>query len=438
MIERACVAMKKVLIGFMSVILTISMTGCGLEGGSSAKGLVEGSEEFNEGSDLAPITDMAQLKEDSVTAFNGLGLSLIKEMANDNPEKNLLLSPVSLAFALGMLQNGAAGETKDGILTVMGEDSQGMNDRYRTLMVYLNGLEGEEGARLPGIVMKVANSLWIREPLEPKQDFVDTLSQSYDAQVYRAAFNKAETIAYMNAWVEEKTNHMLKETIKDLDPLTVAILMNTLYFKGTWENAFVKEATTEQPFYKEDGNVVPVDMMNKTSMMPYFEDASCQVTNLPYYGDNSMTVILPKEGVEAWLEGASIDILKKNITDARVNQATLIFNMPKLDVEVKNPLKNPLSERGMTLSFEPFEADFTDLIEVSGENVYISNIYQNARIIVDEEGTEAAAVTTVEFATTSAFEPEAPILFNCNRPYIYLISDDVTGAVLFIGVLNQP
>ena len=421
----------------MLIVSLIALSGCSASvgGGISNAGLAKADETYKVLSEEAiQIDDSAR---ESITASNKMGLELIQAMAKLNREKNMLFSPISLSFALAMIENGAEGETKEGILKALGEVEEGINERYNLLMNYLNALNKDESSETPGIKMKVANSLWVRESLDIKKKFVNTLNSFYNAQVFRSNFDDKKTLDQMNQWVEEQTNHMLKETIDEINPETIAYLMNTVYFKGTWIEAFEESATQAEAFFKSETDEIKVDMMYKTDNAPYYEDELCQVTSLPYYGDCSLVLVLPKGDLDNFLGDLTYDDFQKIIDVDKNEWHNLALSLPKFDYEVNNPLNELLSERGMAKSFSEKDAEFGKMIEIENNNVYISSIFQNARIILDEQGTEAAAVTVVEFKCGSAM-PSEPVAFNCDKPFLYIIKDDTTGAVLFIGVVREP
>ncbi|GAU76710.1 serpin family protein [Fusibacter sp. 3D3] len=419
------------------IVSLILLAGCTSDHGevTPIKGLAQTSEAFKVINNEVP--EIEDRVETGIMASNQMGFELIQEMAKKNQDGNLLFSPTSLSFALAMIVNGAEGETKSGILEVMGDTEVELNERYNLLMNYLNALDKKEDSDVPGIKMKIANSLWFKDTLEPKQDFVDTLGAFYNAQVYRSDFSDLKTVDQMNQWVEAQTNHLLKGTFDKIDAETIAYLMNTVYFKGTWIDEFSESATQEETFFKTETETTPVKMMHKTNSLTYYEDASYQMTSLPYYGGSSLVLVLPKGNLDDFLSTLKYDDFQKMIQANQNEMQRLELSLPKFDYEVSNGLTDLLTAKGMGRAFSRTEAEFGKMIEIEGENLYISSIFQNARIILDEKGTEAAAVTVAEFATTSAM-PSEPVTFKCDRPFLYIIKDDASGAALFIGLVREP
>ncbi|MCH4887075.1 serpin family protein [Acidaminobacter sp. JC074] len=392
---------------------------------SCSSGMVEANVDFEE----KKVSSVDSEVMESVDASNEMGLDLVKDIAKLSDD-NVLLSPTSLSIALAMLQEGAEGSTKEGIYKVMKDDSTSMKTSYNTFINYLNGLEDSDQ---PSIKMTIANSFWIEKAFEPKDDYVNDLTKYYDAEVYSEDFKDPATLDKMNLWVEEMTNHLLKDTLDKISEDAVAYLMNTVYFKGTWESEFYEGNTLLEDFYGKETK--SVDMMHKRDAMSYFEDKECQMMTMPYYGNSEMVVILPKEDMGTYLDKLEYDEISNMLDNTSYQELNISF--PKLDYKTKNPLKDLLIEKGMAESFSETQADFSSMIEVKGRNVYVSDIFQNARIIVDEEGTEAAAVTVVEMECTSAM-PSDPVDFVCNKPFIYIIREGGTGAALFIGLVRLP
>jgi len=421
----------------MLILCSISLIGCTSDSHDVTvdKGLTKADQSFKVIKEDVPELDNTVKR--SIISSNQMGFNLMQEMVKKNQDKNLLLSPTSLAFALAMLENGAEGETKSGILKVLGEAEPEINDRYNIWMNYLNALDKGEDSETPGIKMKIANSLWFKEQLEPKKEFMNILKAFYDAQVYRSDFSDPNTVDQMNQWGEEQTNHLLKDTFDKIEAETIAYLMNTVYFKGAWINEFSESATKEEPFFKTETDKTMVNMMHMTHNFSYYEDEVCQMTSLPYYGGSSLVLVLPKGNLNDFVSNLKYDDFQKMIHSEQNQWQSLDLSLPKFDYEVHNELNDLLTEKGMGRAFSREEAEFGNMIEIEDENVYISSLFQNARIILDEKGTEAAAVTVVAFETTSAM-PSEPVTFKCDKPFLYIIKDDKSDAVLFMGLVRKP
>ena len=370
------------------------------------------------------IEEVSSTFRDSVHASNRLGYNLMGTMQVGD---NALFSPVSLSMALAMAYNAASGETADNIADVMGDaDPTLINPHYNALIAHLNRTKDEDK-------IQIGNSFWISDTLEAKQPYVDTLSRDFNAEIHSANFADQKTVTLINAWVEEKTNGLLKDTLKEIDPMTIAYLMNTVYFKGKWVNAFEESATASMPFYLEEGATDYVSMMTQTTSFQYYANNEVQVAALPYQDQTRMVIYLPKEDLSAFINKYDYDKMAALTSDDQMKHTQLALSLPKFEYTVSNPLKKPLIEMGMVLPFDEVNADFSNMVDTQNAKVFIGDIFQNARIINDEGGTEAAAVTVIEFKTTSMPVLDDPIVFNCNKPFFYIIEDVTTGAALFMG-----
>jgi len=379
-------------------------------------------------SDLVTTGDAGLFASDKADSNYALGMEVLRSLWLDNPESNHLISPVSLSFALAMLQNGAQGDTKEQITALLGEE-ENLNEAYKNIMLYLTQGSDEDRA------LAIANSYWMRDDLTPKQAFIDTLKASYDAEVYISDFTSNDTLDAMNQWVEDQTNGMLKDTIDQLDPETLSILMNTIYFKGTWVDEFQANATSEQNFYTTEDETKTVNMMHQTNTYNYYEDETCQSVVLPYIGGTEMVVILPKDTLNKYMESVSDEALGSIVVGDGFEYNSVILSLPKFTFEAKNDLNDILKNLGMIDAFSEGTADFS-LMSEENQPVWVSRIFQNTKIDLDEAGTEAAAVTVVEMKTTAAMPAEEPVEMTCERPFLFIIKNSVTDLPIFMGTYS--
>lgn len=371
------------------------------------------------------------------TASNKLGYDWLR---SSDLDKNQLLSPLSLSIALAMLQNGADLDTRDGILSAMhlsNHSETEINEAYNALMASLSTKYSDSDST--ALKVYIANSFWLREDIGPKQHFIDTLKQTYDADVFHADFSDSKTVDLMNNWIEDHTEGLLKDTMKELSDEAIAYLMNTVYFKGAWLTPFIANATLEHPFSRLDGKRVSVPMMKNTSFFDYSETEDVQIAIFPYYDGMQMKVILPKSNLDTWLLNHDSDAIHALLANSTYERVRLQVLMPKFEYFVNNVLNDFLIANGMSQAFDETNANFKPMIELATDNVYISQIFQNCKVINDEKGTEAAAVTVVEIEATSAMpDPALPIPFECDRPFLYIIEDTETQTALFAGVVADP
>lgn len=419
------------------VLLTSCMTN---SSNVSTKHMVKSTTSFEVIKNASNYTDY-HIDSSVITGSNEAGFELIKHMYTDQSSKNLLLSPISLTYALAMVENGAEGSTKEGVLKTMLIKDENMNTTYNQLLNYYNHYYGSPNKKDDtdplGSTLKIANSLWLKTTIKPEQAYVDTLKQFYDAQIFSVDFSSKSTINQMNVWVEEQTNHLLKDTLEQLDPSTVACLMNTVYFKGYWKHEFYNGFTEQKSFYMTTDKKVDVSMMQATQNSGYYEDETCQVAALDY-NDATMYVILPKENLNDFLQDTSYEAIQAMISKSQDNLTSLVIDFPKFKFQSNNSLNDYLMSTGMKEAFDPEHADFSKMIKIAGENVYISEVFQNATISVDEKGTEAAAVTVITMKETSAEVMTNPIPFNCNKPFLFVIKEKQFNTDLFVGILENP
>jgi len=422
----------------MILVIILLVTGC-TSPLQNKSNIVEPDVEFEEKTFKNVRAELSESAKESIIRSNQTGLEVFEMIYNKDKTINQLISPISLVYALAMVQNGASGETQREILDVLNYEENLNNDAYNEVANAFNQMSVSSNSERPNAIVKIANALWVREDLEPIQAFVNILKSKYDAQVFQTDFTSSETLDTMNKWVEDETNGLLKDTFKAFDPLTVAVLVNTLYFKGHWRKEFNKASTSKMPFELKNGTKKDVDMMQTQDYFPYMTTESAQILSMGYYGGLEMLVYLPEDTIESFfsdIEGQQV-MIHNDKSEMRSLKSEVYF--PKFDFKANNDLKEILKMRGMLLPFEEEKADFSEMIVAPEGNVFISNIFQNARIIVDEEGTEAAAVTVIEMEATSARpEPDEPIVFKCDRPFVLVIQDSTTGANLFMGIVNDP
>jgi serine protease inhibitor len=385
-------------------------------------------------SGCAPARQEYRVNPDQIAATNGMGLDLLQRLsAAADPGTNVFISPVSVALALGMAANGAAGDTFEAVLAAMhlqGWDEAAMNEALAGLAQALSGGD-------LGVDLDVANSLWLREGLPFRQSYLDTVQAYYDARVDSLDFNSEGAPRTINAWVARQTQRRITEIISaPIDPLAILFLINAIYFKGDWEHPFDRALTQELPFTRTDGSVVQAQLMSNQRSFAYAESDDYQAVRLPYTGDRlSMVVALPAEGidVDGWvaaLDGEAWSALARSLAP---REGTVM--LPRFEMSFEAVLNKPLAGMGMGLAMNPGEADFSRLHAID-QPTWIDQVRHKTFVKVNEEGTEAAAVTSIGIAMASL--PQEPFSFVADRPFVYAIQDDTSGAVLFIGVLHDP
>jgi serpin B len=287
----------------------------------------------------------------------------------------------------------------------------------------------------PKVQMEIANSMWYKNDFKVQQGFIDTCQNYYDAQVKGLNFGDGKSADVINNWVSDKTNGRITNMVKSPIPGDIVMyLMNAIYFKGDWRHQFDKKNTASGNFTLSDGSKVQSQMMHMETPMPYYQSSEAQVLDMAY-GDSvfSMTVLLPSPGT-------SIDDFVANLTREKLDnwigqlqREKVQIIMPRFKIEYNTDLNKVLSDMGMQIAFDPIKANFSNINP--NAQLYISKVKQKSYVNVDEEGTEAAAATSVSIGL-SAVEP-VPV-FRADRPFVYLIRERSSGAILFIGKMENP
>lgn len=376
----------------------------------------------------APPRALTKDESAVVTKANTFGLGLFARMSADAPRANVIISPFSVSMALGMTLNGAAGETRTAMQSTLGfagMSDSAVNASYRGIIDLMRTLDAK-------VRFDIANSIWTRQGFPVLEAFLETNRRAFDAECAELDFDSPSAVAAINNWVKTKTNGKIP-TILD-DPIAsdiVMYLVNAIYFKGTWTTQFKPEDTRQATFNGMAGTKT-IPLMSRGGTMRYREDDRVQVVDLPYgNGRYSMTVLLPKQGV-------SVDEVAAGLTPAVWNGYTssladteMDLWLPKFTLEYKEILNAALKALGMGVAFGD-QADFSRMSEAA--RLAISRVIHKTFIDVNEEGTEAAAVTAVEMRNTSVGDRVA---MRVDRPFVLAIREHHTGAVLFIGKITD-
>ena len=367
-----------------------------------------------------------------VDADNRFAFKLFREVATQEDDgSNVFLSPLSVGMALGMTYNGAAGTTREAMqqtLELDGMTIQEVNEAYQGLIALLKNLD-------PRVEFTLANSIWYRDGVPIVPDFVDRNQQYFDAQVTALDFSDPGAADVINGWVNDQTRGKIPDIVDPpINPLTFMFLINAIYFKGDWTYQFDKDLTRSEPFLLSDGSQTTVPMMSQSDEIPIrvFRDGEHTVVDLFYGGQAfSMTIVVPDDA-------ASISTLAQNLTDTQWHSWTIdldstesFVSIPKFTLEYEIELNAVLEALGMELAFTPGAADFTNMVATGG--AYIEKVKHKTFVEVNEEGTEAAAVTSVEMGLTSA-----PPVVRIDRPFLFAIRENYSGTILFMGKIVDP
>jgi len=334
-------------------------------------------------------------------------------------------------MALAMTWNGAAGTTEQAMRNTLefGDmSSQEINESFRSLIQLLTSLD-------PEVQFQIANSIWYRLGFDVEKNFIDINRTYFNAEVRSLDFSLPSAVDVINSWVNENTNGKIKEIIKKIDPEIVMFLINAIYFKGTWTYQFDKDETRDDWFTKPDSSQVSCKLMRQENDFQYFETDDFQAVDLPYgKGRFSMTVILPKpdKSVDSLIAVMNSENWAEWTGSFKKEHGTLLLPRFKLEYEIK--LNDVLKALGMEIAFEPGIADFTNINKEGG--LYISEVRHKTFVKVDEEGTDAAAVTVVEIGRTSV-GPHG-FYMKVNRPFLFVIRENSSNTILFMGKIIEP
>lgn len=337
--------------------------------------------------------------------------------------KNYFVSPLSLHIALGMLLNGADGQTKAEVQEVLktnGLTDEEINTIYKELIVGLPQVD-------PKVTNTIANSIWQKEGFPVEDTFVKTLQQSFNAQHYVRNFGQPATLDEINGWASDNTNGKIKKILNEISPDQVLFLINALYFKGNWKHQFDKKSTYKTTFDGLSGKG-ETDMMQMTEKLKYAATDSYQAVELPYGDDKYvMTVILPNEkSTDEIVNGFTVANWKE--LSGKFNEQKVIIGLPKFTMEYSKKLNDILISMGMPSAFSN-TADLSKISPPAGK-IKVGFVKQDTFVAVDEEGTEAAAVTTIGIELTSV--PNYPTVI-CDRPFLFTISERTSGTIMFVG-----
>ena len=378
---------------------------------------------------------------DVAAADNGFGFHLLNAVQRTTPNNNVVLSPVSAALDLAMVLNGADGKTQEEIqaaLSLSGAELDAVNTANTELIKVL---------RTPSrsVTLSVADSLWVdsrRATLRP--EYAQQMKSAYDAEVADLDFGHASAVSRINGWAAQETHEKIPKIIERIDPADVLLLLNAVYFKGQWQHPFNKAQTQARDFALSDGTSRKVARMAQSGRFDYFETPQVQAIRLPFGdGELAMEVLLPAKS-------ASLEALETELTPElwavwrsqfAARQGSL--ELPRFELKSHYRLNAPLQALGMRRAFDSHAAELTGMFappseHARGKPFFISLVLQSTYWKVDEEGSEAAAVTSIGVRAAAIARPERPFQMIVDRPYLCAIEDRRSGVLLFVGAIYDP
>ena len=366
-----------------------------------------------------------------VKADQQFAFEIFHEVSKITEEDNIMISPLSISYALGMTYNGAAGSTLDAfnnVLHFQGLTNEEVNESYKDLMDQLVNLDEK-------VEFSIANSIWYREGFTCEEEFLNTNKTYFDAVVEALDFSDPASVDIINNWIEEKTNDKIQDMLDVIPPDAFMYLVNAIYFNAKWHYQFDPEDTMEKNFYLANGETHKADFMKVNGTFNYTTQNNFRAVELPY-GDStfSMVVMLPETNIttDELISEMDIDAWQSWFSDSR--NTNVQVELPKFKFEFKELLNDPLTDLGLGVAF----SDNADFSKIRPEkDLFISRVIHQSFIDVKEEGTEAAAATAVEISLTSVGEP-GPVMFIANRPFLFVIKENSTGLIVFVGKVGKP
>jgi serine protease inhibitor len=385
---------------------------------------------------LEPILELPRqlsaAEQEVIRNTNAFGFDLFARVHAVESGPNVFLSPLSASMALGMLANGAAGDTWEGMrdaLRFQDLSAQQINESYRGLMDLLLDLDSR-------VTVQIGNSVWSRQGVPFEQTFMTTVSDYFDAEARELDFDDPSTLDIINGWASDATNGRIDRVLDEIRPDHIMFLLNAIYFKGKWERQFNPADTRQAPFTREDGSQVSVPMMSlrEPVSVPFAYTPDYQAIELAYGGKAyAMVIVLPAPGGTLSSVVQSLDAQAWNGLVDRLDSASVQVQIPRFRLKYEELLNQPLMDMGMGEAFGR-RADFTPLTPLARDNtVCINFVKQNTFVEMNEEGTEAAAVTSVGVSVTSA-----PPSFTVDRPFLFVIRERLSGTILFMGAIGDP
>jgi serpin B len=353
---------------------------------------------------------------------NAFAFDLLREVNKAQRNSNVFVSPLSASMALGMTANGAAGTTYDAMHNALrlGDASrEEVNEGYKSLIALLRGLDKSTDFR-------IANSIWYEKTFPFNDTFLTESKSFFDAEVKPLDFRSPAALTTINSWVKTSTNDKIPTILDAIDPSEVMFLINAIYFKGTWQKQFDKSETAQAPFFALDGSKADVPLMHQSVPLRVAHAASYTAIDL-LYGNSAyaMTVVLPNQNVSVntlaeSLTGDSWKSLEDSFSEYKFD-----FFFPRFKLTWERLLNEDLRALGMGIAFDA--ADFTPM-SPRGRELIITKVIQKTFVDVNEEGTEAAAATSVGVGITSA-----AAAIRVDRPFLFVIRERVYGTIMFMG-----
>lgn len=445
----------------LELVIVVAMAGCAAQPGASPSivppsevppSAIQPSTPSSDASQPATIgegdlvmADVARAEtspDDARAAADGIndfGLELLRRLVIEGD--NAVISPASVAVALGMARAGALGTTADEMDAVLRDVARPENAAWLNALdlalASRNQTFVDDAGDEREVILRVANAMFAQRGMAIKDAYLAALAETYGAGVRLVDYIGAPDASRqeVNGWVDERTEGRIPDLLgaDDVNELTRWILVNAIYLRAPWAVPFPEEATTEQPFTRVDGSRVQVPMMATAQQIPYASGTGWRAVEVPYFGDTlSMLLILPDD-LAAFVADANAATLNQIV--GALSMVRVELTMPRFGIETKANLKDVLKAMGMPTAFTD-RADFSGI--TSDVQIRIAKVIHQANIDVDEAGTEAAAATAVIGEVTSGGPPPSTVQLRLDHPFLFALRDIETGAVIFLGQVGDP
>jgi serpin B len=379
-----------------------------------------------------PADGAAVINANNKFAFDFFRTALQQDAADNNK----LISPLSIYLALSMVYNGADNATKDSMAKVLQLSGIDINNLNAVCQTLVSDLPQEDNK----VKLSIANSIWYRQnSYEPIPSFLNVVKDNYSASANALNFDNPSAVKTINNWVSEKTNNKIPTIIDNISSGDLMYIINAIYFNGSWKYAFKPSDTYNDVFHLQNGSTKTVPFMKQKVTVKMYDGSLFSMIELPYGGGKSFSMYILKPVDQQQSLNTFSASLNENILGDAINKmdsAAIELQMPKWEYSYKiEDMKPELAQLGMRIAFTK-DADFSKLYDPSQVRVHISKAIHKTYIKVNEEGTEAAAVTAIGMGITSS--PASSPIFKLDHPFMYAIIEKQTGAVLFLGMMNEP
>ena len=359
----------------------------------------------------------------------------------DNTGKSFIYSPLSITYVLGMVNDAATGQTEKELEQTLGFHEGGIKAVNEYCKKLIDGLPKVD----ENVKLNIANAIFLNKDYTLKPQFEQDMSDYYDAKAEALDFSSSQTLSRINGWCNDKTKGMIPKILDEVNPYMVSYLLNAIYFKADWRSKFDKNNTKEEAFTTENGTIT-LPLMHQNVLISYLKTDTYSAVILPYgSGLWNMTVLLPEEGK------TTDDVINELAKRSTLNNPgwcetggnyfqgyEVDLKLPRFETDsdtdklgIKDGLVGLMKSMGINLAFDSYLAEIPNMCNAP---VYIAMMRQKAKIKVNEEGSEAAAVTVAGMLENSAGPMEYPkATFHANRPFVYVIREASSGVILFVG-----